>query len=550
MTQKIRKRGSWADHLLLLALIGVVLLFVVWPVLAITLHSFQDRGGFTLSYYQELLNDRNRVMLWNSLWTAGLSALISVFFAVVLSLYTFISHRRTKYLLERACMIAMISPPFVSSLAYITLFGRRGLITYGWLGLHFTPYGPHGIVLLESMGGIAFASLLLLSNLDQIDAYQLLASRDLGAKAGTTLRTVVFPKLLPGILSAYFLLFTMNLSDFSTPIAIGGDFKVLAEEAYLQAISTPFLGKAAAISVALVPVSIIASYFYRMNMKNRDTSTVRSGSFFDSNYRMEARPLLRGLLFLPVLFYFAVVILKYGTIFLSAFSNTARGYIQWTAEYIQDLPPTFFQSLFHSLIFSALAGLISSSIGFTISYYNDRRGQRGMNLVEFFANLPYLIPGIFFGLGYVAAFSGPPLMLRGTAVILIANYVFRQLTVPVKNANAGFKALSPKLDQAARDLGATQLQLLRTVLLPPLMPHFISSFITVFTSSMSSMGAIAFLVSPGMNVGSMEIFNAVIMGSYGVASLEAVILMFAIAIVNLLAFGVLQASRRKRRRKG
>ncbi len=61
------------------------------------------------------------------------------------------------------------------------------------------------------------------------------------------------PLVRPGLLSVIFTLFTMNLADFGTPIVIGGRYKVLATEAYLQVISTANLGKASAISVLMVP---------------------------------------------------------------------------------------------------------------------------------------------------------------------------------------------------------------------------------------------------------------------------------------------------------
>ncbi len=46
-------------------------------------------------------------------------------------------------------MLTMISPPFVSSLAYINLFGRRGIITHGILKLTLNTYGWRGIVIME-----------------------------------------------------------------------------------------------------------------------------------------------------------------------------------------------------------------------------------------------------------------------------------------------------------------------------------------------------------------------------------------------------------------
>ena len=56
-----------------------------------------------------------------------------------------------------ACMalllITMVSPPFVSSLAYIQLYGRRGWITYRLLGISWDPYNCWGVIWMHGIWG-------------------------------------------------------------------------------------------------------------------------------------------------------------------------------------------------------------------------------------------------------------------------------------------------------------------------------------------------------------------------------------------------------------
>lgn len=107
-------------------------------------------------------------------------------------------------------------------------------------------------MILQMIGSISFASLMLLPSFDHMDQRLVLASRDLGASPEKTLFSVILLLVRPGILSVLFTLFTMNLADFGTPIVIGGNFKVLATEAYTQVISTANLGRASAISILMV----------------------------------------------------------------------------------------------------------------------------------------------------------------------------------------------------------------------------------------------------------------------------------------------------------
>lgn len=526
--------GKLADRAFLILLLGLIFLFIVYPIVSITAISFRGKNGFSLDYYKDILSGDNLSLIGNSLWVAASSSLISTFFSVTIALFAFACSKATRRLIQNAAMMAMISPPFISSLAFIVLFGRRGLITRGLLGLSMNPYGPAAVILLQAIGGIAYGALMLIVALEQIDGYQIMAARDLGAKGSTVIRKIVLPSLWPGILSVFFVRFTMSLADFGTPIIVGGNFRVLATEAYLTAISTPHLGKAAAISILMVPSAMIAFYFYRNNMKAISESNVMKEAL-EGEVRLSLPRSFTLFTGFCTGLYFLIIALKYGVTILSAFANTSGRSLQLTLDYFTRLSPNVYKSLLHSVIFSLLAGLLSSFIGIAISYYLERRKLPFMPVVEFITSLPYIIPGIFFGLGYVAAFSKQPLYLRGTATILISNYIFRQLTVSIKAANTAFKGISENVDRAGQDLGASPLSIFFRILLPQVKQSFTSSFITVFTSSMSAVGAIVFIISPGMSVASIELFRSTEVGEYGVASVQALFMIGIVAFVNLLA---------------
>ena len=399
-------------------------------------------------------------------------------------------------------------------------------------------------MILQMIGSISFASPMLLPSFDHMDQRLVLASRDLGASPEKTLFSVILPLVRPGILSVLFTLFTMNLADFGTPIVIGGNFKVLATEAYTQVISTANLGRASAISILMVPAAAVAFYFYYQSPKRmspqgdgperhgRGTGLYIDGS---SGWSRMDRDRM----------FFLVMALKYGNIFLSAFSNTASGSLTFTLDYFGKLPRSQWNSFGHSLVYSAVAAAVSAFLGILLSYYTHRRKIAGMRTAEFFALLPYIIPGTFFGLGYVAAFSHPPMYIRGTSAIIILNLVFRQISLTNKSANAMFSGIDRKIEDAARDLGASRLEVLFGVILPLLKTTFATGFISIFTSCMTSVGAIIFPISPGKNVASAELFQSIENGRYGVASVQAVPIILVTVGINM-AF----MSLTKRRERG
>ena len=531
------------DRCLLLAVVLSICIFVLYPIFSVFRMSLFDNGEFTFKYYHDILSRKNLTLIRNSMWVTMFSSSLTTFFSFIIALYVFVSSPRTRYFMRSALMLTMISPPFVSALALIMLFGRRGLITYGILGLSVNPYGWQGIVILQTISGISFAALMLSGTLQNIDIRQIMASRDLGANPLQTLRTIVIPAAWPGILSVFFILFTMNLADFGTPIIIGGRYKVLATEAYLQMLSSSSLGKPAAISMLMIPPAIAAFYFYRKNISKAGNSSDGSRLSSSEDYVYELPGYIKSVLLAVVAVFFAIMILKYSNIFLSTVSNTATGKIRFTSKYIMDLPKGKIESFWRSIIYSATAGSIASFVGVLLSYYTHRRGLRGMKIVEFAASLPYIIPGTFFGLGYVAAFSSQPFLLRGTAWIIIFNFAFRQISVSNKSANAEFDTIDRKIELAARDLGASNLQVLFGIIIPMLRSTFLTCFITTFTASMTAVGAVVFLISPGTNVASVEMFQSIENGLYGVGSVQAVMIIAVTVTVNLIAMFLLDEKR-------
>lgn len=533
------------DKAILYAVLLLILLFILYPIFSVISTSFFDKGEFTFKFYADILSKENLKLIKNSLWVTTLSSTFTTIFAFCIALYTYIAKKRTKIFIRSSLMLTMISPPFVSALALIMLFGRRGLITYGILGLSVNPYGWQGIVLLQTISTISFASIMLISTLETIDLRQVMASRDLGANPIQTLKNIVIPAASSGILSVFFILFTMNLADFGTPIIIGGRYKVLATEAYLQVLSSASLGKASAISVLMIPPAIIAFYFYRKNMAKSKNMASGNKALSSDEYKYDLPKSIKRVLFSVVIIFFFVMALKYGNIFLSTISNTATGKIRFTTKYITDLPRSQMQSFWHSIVYSFIAGIIASTIGILLSYYTHRREIKGMKIVEFIASLPYIIPGTFFGLGYVAAFSHKPFLIRGTAAIIILNFAFRQISVSNKSANAAFDSIDKKIELAAQDLGASKIHILFGIVFPMLKPTFLTCFITTFTSSMTAVGAIIFLISPGKNVASVELFQSIENGRYGVGSVQAVMIILITITVNILAMYLLEKSNKK-----
>lgn len=213
---------NFMDKSLLTIIAGSILIFILFPVVMVIRESFYIDNSFSWAMYQNLFMENSQLLV-NSIFVAGLATLGATVFALCIALYVSFSNNRIKNLVLLILMLTMISPPFVSSLAYITLFGRRGFITHDLLGLTLNTYGWHGIALMQGFSHVSLSALIIIGVIQGIDKNLIHASLDLGADIGRTLKKIIIPLAKPGIVVAALLTFINCLSDFGTPIFIAGN---------------------------------------------------------------------------------------------------------------------------------------------------------------------------------------------------------------------------------------------------------------------------------------------------------------------------------------
>ena len=525
------------DKVILLLLLGAVCLFVLWPMACILLRSLGDgEGGFTLAASAEVWS-RYRDNLWNSVFVGVLSALACTVFSTAAAI--FIATRRGW--VKMACMalllITMVSPPFVSSLAYIQLYGRRGWITYRLLGISWDPYNCWGVIWMQSISFVPLNTLLLIGILSKLDTGSLQAARDLGARPAAILRDVVLPLMGPGILVSLLLSFVRSLSDYGTPVIIGGRFSTIASEIYLQLVGYSDLEKSSAMNMFLLLPAIAAFFLYRYLMRRSDKlsegSRSRQGRLELSLSR--CGPVGIGIAAVSILF-FLMMVLQYGCIFLAGFLKSTKGVYSFTLRNWEELWRLDAATMVRSVVYALIVSLAGTLFAMLFAYYMERRRVPGRSFFDCVATLPYMLPGTCFGIGYILAFNHEPLKLTGTAVIVLANMLFKQLPTATKICSASLTQVPLALERSARDLGGGQLAVLRDVILPSLRPAFLSCFVYNFSSSMTTAGAIIFLINPGKKLAVFKLFDAVYTGDYAVASLIASVIIVIVLAVEGLAY--------------
>lgn len=535
--------GRLIDRVLLAALVLFCVVFIAWPIGSFVWQAVAP--GSSSAPIADVLAQNARV-LSNSAFVGLLTSLLSCALALAVALVLTFGPVRWARVVEALVTVSMISPPFVASLAYIELFGRRGLVTHGLLGLSVSPYGWWGVVLMQSLFFAAINVILIRSVLERVDRSAVQAALDLGAPMGRVFLDVIVPLLRPALAVCLLLTFVRSISDYATPVVIGGKFETIATQIYVRVVGYSDLGGAAALNLVLFCVASIAFAAYRRlseagGMTSGSLGTSLRPAPGEAGFRL--RGVLGALCHVTCAAFVVFLAVLYATIVHAAFTKGMGWSAPFTLDNLEHLVEYNMETIGRSVAYSLLSALLSTGLGLLAAYYAHRRRLAGRAVLDFLTTLPYAIPGLCLGLGYILAFNRPPLELVGTAAIIVCVLASKEIAISTRAFTAALAQVSPELDMAARDLGAPAPSVLAGVLLPNLREAIGVSLVNGFSSSMVAYAAVLFLTAPGHKTAIFELFDALSGGKYGDAAMISLALIAITTTVNAV-FHLLLLKRR------
>lgn len=508
----------------------LILIFIVMPFLFVFKEGFFDDGKVTFDIARNVFTNYKKVLL-DSLIVAILVSLFTTFISTCISVFSYFSKSKMRAFIQTILLVTMISPPFVTSLSFITLFGRRGLISYRLLHLSMNPYGMHGVILMETLGFISIHTLMLMSALKSVNVDSIKSARDLGARTKDIIFNVVIPSIRPMIIAVAFLAFIRSLADFGTPAIIGGNFTTLATESYYSVISRGELNESAIFNILILIPSVIAFIFYWKFLKSSQGVMESSNSKDLDLDRKNMSYIVIGII---SMFFILWLMIQYASIIFSAFSRMKDGHLVVTLLNIKDTIPYIDSAVIRSISYSLVSALFGSILALLISYYVVIRNSKLMKYIDFLQNLPYIIPGTFFGLGYLLFFSKKPLLITGTSAIVILNILFKQLPFSTRLLNSTMKEIDKGQINSAMDLGANRFYQFKDIVLRLSKEGFFVSFASAFTAAMTTVGSIIFLITPGKKVLTLVLFEVVSSSKFEIGSVIALLIIIICLFVNLL----------------
>lgn len=460
-----------------------------------------------LTFDLESLNAGNINIAYRALRFTFYQATLSTILTLLLGLpsaYLFARFDfRGKSLLRALTAVPFMLPTVVVAASFNALLGPRGLLST-FLAFHPSPFA---LILLAHIFYNTTIVIRIVGNaLSSLDPKLEQTARSLGANTFHVWWNVIFPIIRPSILASSLLVFLFDFTSFGVILLLGGSqFSTLEVEIYIQAVKQLNLSLAALLSVIQLICTILVSIVYtRIVTRSTTQSAPRSES---SNLHKPKS--IREKIF--VVFFFFLLstffILPLASLPIRSLSRIEadrgqRGEVQYgfTTDYYAELfvnrrgsvfyvPPI--KATFNSLAYAAGTVIFSLLLGFPAAFAlaKPTRLERFLDPVIM---LPLGSSAVMLGLGFIITYGkwlASPLLVPLAHSLVALPFVIRALQPAIAS-------IPERLRQAASSLGASPLEVWKSIDLPILRRAALAAATFAFTISLGEFGATLLISRP------------------------------------------------------
>ena len=502
-----RLNGEDAIRWALVAVFAAVLyLFLLYPLGQVFWRSLLDNGGRfggAANYIRYFSTPAIAASITNSLFVSAAAMGLTVALAFGYAYALTRTQMPAKGLFRVVAMLPLFAPSLVQAFALIYVFGNNGILTRA-TGLNVGIYGAKGIILAEVFYCFPHALLILIAALAATDARLYDAARTLGAGPLKTFLTVTLPGVKYGLVSASFVVFTLAITDFGAPKAIGGKFSVMATEIYNQVSGQQNFTMGATVSVVLLLPAVLAFVVDRL-VQRRQYALVTSAS---KPLVPERRPLADWSLLAYCVLIAGFISAIYLVILVSSLVHRWPYNFGLTLKHYDFDTAGGYRALWNSIRVAALTAVAGTVLAFVGGYVVEKCRTAASGPLYLLSVLPVSVPGMVLGLAYIFTFNAPgsPLnALYGTLAILIISNVVHYFTVGFLTATTALKQMDAEFENVGASLGVPFYRTFWRVTVPIALPSIVAISMYFFLNAMVTLSAVVFIVAPGTELAAVAV---------------------------------------------
>jgi iron(III) transport system permease protein len=537
-------------------LVLILLVAIAMPLGILLAKSFQNRAGHFVgfaNYVRYFSTPQLVASLWNSVWISALSTGIVVSLAFAYAYALTRTKMPGKTVLTAIAMLPLFAPSLLSAISFIYIFGNQGFLK-SWL-LGGTIYGPIGIVLAQVFYCFPHALLILTTALALADGRLYEAANALGTSAWRTFWTVTLPGVKYGLVSAVFLIFTLTITDFGIPKVIGGQFNVLATDAYKQVIGQQNFEMGAVVGFVLLVPAVLAFIVDRV-IQRRHVSLLTARAVPLVPQRRPAADFAASLYCCVIaVIILAVLGMAVWASFITYWPYNLSMSLKWYD--FGEFEPNGWMPYFNALKMAAIVSGVGTAIVFVGAYLIEKgHGFRsGRMLAQLLAMIPMAVPGLVLGLGYIFFINAkwnPLSVFYGTLLLLAVNTIAHFYTTAHITATTALKQIDGEFEAVSASLKVPFYRTFWRVTVPICLPAILDIAVYMFVNALNTVSAVIFLYGANTKLAAISIVHMDESGATAAAAAMAVLLLGTAIGVKLLhlalnhfVFGRFQAWRKR-----
>lgn len=537
-----QKRPMDVWQIISFVILGLYALFLILPMFQLLRNSVVGTdGGFSLEYFREFFTKEYYYgTLFNSFKVSVAVTAASLVLGILFAYFYNLFEMKGKALLHTLAILCSMSPPFIGAYSWIQMFGRGGMFTKllsSLLGIKFPDiYGFTGIVIVITCQLFPLVFLYITGALRNIDNSLIEAASGLGCSSFKRFFVVILPLCMPTILAAALLVFMRAFADFATPLLIGKGYQTFPVLIYNSFVGETSRSQNFASAVSVVGIVVTALIFFLQKFANSKFSFTMNA--LHSIEVRKARPVASVLMHIYCYFIVFVAMLPQFFVAWQSFRKCQGGVFQdgyGFQSYVDAFDKVITRSLPNTFIIGIAALALVVFLAILIAYLVVRRRNTLNNAIDTLSMLPYIIPGAVVGIALVVTFNRGPLVLTGTAAIMIIALIIRRLPYTIRSSVAILQQIPLSIEEAAISLGSSKLKAFFTITVPMMTGGILSGAIISWITIITELSTAIVLYSVKTETMTLTVYTNVVQGNDGVASAVATMLL-AVTTVSLLLF--------------
>jgi iron(III) transport system permease protein len=520
---------------------ALLILLLFLPVGSVLTSSLYDRDGqFSFTNYATFFSQPRFFTAFINTLVVGFGGLVgALILGSIMGFCISRFHIAGGRFVSLLAILALVSPPFIGAYSWIVLFGAGGLVR-GWLrdlGINMPPiYGLSGILIVFSLKFYPYVYLLVSGALSNVNRSLEEAAEGLGLTPLQRTMQISFPLILPALSAGGLLALIHAIADFGTPRLLGRGYSTLATEAYAaySAEVGSNMSMGTTISVMLICVSMIFVLLQRyMSRRN-----VYHGNLIHKPIKIRLRGWKNALAHFAVYFIGLCGALPVIISVIYSFRRTSGPVFKdgFAFQSYERIIFNLSDVVRNSLTFSTASVLLIVVIGTLIGCLVARRTTVSTSLLDGAFMIPYVMPGIVIGIAYIAAFNTGPVVLTGTAAIIVLSIFIRRLPYTVRTTSSALRQISPSMEEAAISLGYSPFRAFLRVTVPLIVPGIIAGGMLSFVTAINELSSSLVLYVGSTMTMPVRIYLLILDGDFGVAAALATILLAISGLAVYIAF--------------